>query len=138
MNMKPKFEGKIQQGIPFFNTADFSTYNNQECTLIIGKVKQYEIRSNQQNRYMFGVVYKLISEHTGFSVDEVHELCKGMFLKQPPHLLQLKNGKHMEINIVRPTSSLSTVELENYLSEIRMWASIELGVYIPLPNETEY
>jgi hypothetical protein len=38
---------------------------------------------------------------------------------------------------VRSTSDLSTIEFEEYCSKIRMWASKELGVYIPSPNEPD-
>jgi hypothetical protein len=37
-------------------------------------------RSLQQNRYMWGVVYKLIADHTGYTADEVHQLMKDRFL----------------------------------------------------------
>ena len=32
---------------------------------------------------------------------------------------------------------MTTAQMEEYLSNCRMWASIELNLYIPLPNEIE-
>lgn len=36
-------------------------------------------RTVQQNRYLFGVAYKLLSDRTGYSVDDLHEYCCGKF-----------------------------------------------------------
>jgi len=38
---------------------------------------------------------------------------------------------------VRSTTSLSTVEWEDYMSKIRMWASSEHECYIPKPNQVD-
>jgi len=36
---------------------------------------------------------------------------------------------------VKSTTQLSTLEMENYLEEIRRFASIKLNLIVPLPNE---
>lgn len=82
-------------------------------------------RSNEQNRYMFGVVYLMISERTGYFIEEVHDAMKIKFL----------TIEETPLHRVRSTSTLDTLELEEYLTKIRTWASLELGLYIPLPNE---
>lgn len=88
-------------------------------------------RSGQQNKYYWGVVVKLLSDHTGFTRDEMHECLRGMFLKyqkpMPP------NG-HMA-TITQSTTDLDTKEFEDYLEEIRRFAIQELDVEIPLPGE---
>jgi len=48
--------------------------------------------------------------------------------------------KHTEImgigaDYVKSTTSLSTVEMEDYLSKCRQFGSLTLGIFIPLPNE---
>jgi hypothetical protein len=85
-------------------------------------------RSNAQNAYMWGVVYKILSEETGYTEEEVHQLMTEMFLSYT------KNGK----KFVKSTTKLKTVPMEDYLSKIRMWASMELNCYIPLPGETHW
>ena len=35
-------------------------------------------------------------------------------------------------------SSMSTIEIENYMSKCRQYASVALSIYIPLPNESGY
>lgn len=36
-------------------------------------------RTVQQNRYLFGVAYKLLGDKTGYGVDDLHEYCCGRF-----------------------------------------------------------
>ena len=84
------------------------------------------IRSNPQNRWYWGVCIDLISEHTGFTPEEVHEILKHKFLT-PKSL--------MGEQIYPSTTSLTTVEFKNYMEKIQRWASMELSVVIPDPNE---
>jgi len=81
-------------------------------------------RSDIQNNYYWGVVIKIISDELGYTPDEIHEILK--------YRLLLVYG---EYPYVRSTASLSTVEFEEYLNRIRTWAMLQLGCYIPLPNE---
>jgi len=70
-------------------------------------------------------VYRLLADYTGHSPEEIHEAMKYEFLLN--HESKLK--------VPRSTSELSTLEMEDYLSRVREFASMELGVYIPEPNE---
>lgn len=85
-------------------------------------------RSQKQNAYMWGVVYKIISSDTGYSADEVHQLMADKFLSYE------KKGK----KFVLSTTTLNTKEMEGYLEDIRRFSSTELSIDVPLPNETEY
>lgn len=90
-------------------------------------------RSNQQNRYMWGVVYERLSADLGNTKDEVHAIMGEKFLRQWI-AIETKSGTE-EVEFVRSTASLTTVEMERYLRDIREWASIERGLWIPEPNE---
>jgi len=98
--------------------------------MTIGKDKKY--RSNPQLRYYFAVLVKYLSEHLGYHVDEMHDILKHLF---NPKLID-KNGICVEIG--GSTGDLKTDEMEDYLSRIRMWASADLNLYIPLPNEVDF
>ena len=100
------------------------------CGLVIGDVKQ---RSNPQNKYFHGLVLPIIAEHTGYSTDEVKDLVKSMFLKREM-MVKTKEGMK-EVSTVRGSAVLSTKEFEKFMEDIRRWASFELGLFIPLPNE---
>jgi len=90
-------------------------------------------RTSPENRYYWGVVVSILSDYTGFTPDEIHEILKRKFLRQLK-FVQTKNGFE-EVEIPRSTTELTTSEMEVFLRSIREWSSIELGCYIPLPNE---
>lgn len=85
-------------------------------------------RSDRQNRYYWGVLIAILAEHCGYTSEELHEALKWKFLRVEA------DGP---LPTVRSTTSLSTVEFEEYLEKVRIWASTDLDVYIPLPNEVE-
>ncbi|MBT7632044.1 MAG: hypothetical protein HN597_20450 [Desulfobacula sp.] len=89
--------------------------------------KKKETRSDKQRRYQWGVVYKLISDHTGYTQDEVHQEMGKKFLAYE------KDGK----TFVKSTTKLSTKNMEIYLESVRRFAAMELFIYIPLPNEPD-
>lgn len=91
-------------------------------------------RSNPQNRYYWGVCIALLSEHTGYTTDEIHEVLKHKFLKRVLRMLNLKQKNVEEVSITESTSNLDTIQFEEYLSQVRIWAS-QLGCYLPEPHE---
>ena len=96
------------------------------------KIEKYrKKRSLNENRYYHGVVLRYISEATGFTGEEAHEVCKNRFLvyKKADKL----NGE--EFSVTKSTTELNTLEFEEYLEKIRMWALDFLDCLIPLPNE---
>ena len=87
-------------------------------------------RSNQQNRYYWGVVLKYISLDTGYTTEEANIVFKQMFLKADREFKQIG-----DIVPTGTTTELSTSEMEDYMRKIRDFASQELSIYIPLPND---
>jgi hypothetical protein len=79
-------------------------------------------KSDQQHRYYFGVIVKIISEWTGYDTIETHELLKAMFLPYGH----------------KSSMTLSTVEVEEMNTNIRQYFLINHEVMIPLPNEIDY
>lgn len=100
-------------------------------------------RTNQQNRYLRGVCAKLLSEHTGYEVDEVYEFLLGSYFgwktrrcpKTP------SNPKGVEDVPVRSTTRNETGDRE-VLKDQDFWAFVEwiqrfgasVGVLIPDPD----
>ncbi len=128
--MIPIFLGKVTNNTLILDTPDkFRDYlfglkgKQVECVVRLPR----KDRSNPQNRYMWGVVYKLLSETTGYSEDEIHDAMRMLFLKDTER----------KVAILKSTTSLTTVEMEEYLEKIRMWAAQTLSCNIPLPNEIE-
>jgi hypothetical protein len=87
--------------------------------------KSKKIRSLPQNKYYWGVVVKILGSHIGYTSDEMHQILASKFLSY----------RKMNGEFVKSTTKLNTLEFENYLDNCRQWASGEMQVHIPLPNE---
>jgi len=83
-------------------------------------------RTNGQNRYYWGVVVKLIAQHTGHDPEQIHEALKTMF--SPKWHLGDKA-------IPTSTTRLDTLAFVEYTERCRVWGSEFLGLNIPLPGE---
>ena len=133
----PVFTGTMEKGWPQFPDdvvakmiPHFATMEGKPITMCVKLFRTQ--RSNQQNAYYWGVVIKLIADHAGYrsrdELQQVHDTLRGMFL--------VRDGLWGK-EIVLSTTSLSTVEFEEYASQIRRWAAIALDLSIPEPNECE-
>ena len=113
---------------PAFNYAErLLRTTNKPITVVITKQKLQ--RSTSQNAYYWSVILKIIGDELGYFPEEIHQAFATMFLKQI-----IKIGDQ-SIETYRSTTKLKTDEFEDYLAKIRIFASSELGILIPLPNE---
>lgn len=87
-------------------------------------------RSLQQNRYYFGVVLRALKEHTGISVDDMHDVLKFRF---NPKVISFSGMD--EVKIGGSTKEMTTDVFMEYIEKIRQWAIENLECYIPLPQE---
>ena len=85
-------------------------------------------RSDPQNRYYWGVVIKILGDHLGYARQEMHDALRWQFLR-----VEHDNGPPS----VKSTTELDTMQFEEYLEEVRLWAYHDFQVTIPLPNESE-
>lgn len=132
--MIPVFLATIQKGRLVFNNPDaFEKYLlrlNDKSVDVVVRLPRKD-RSIDENAYYWKVVVGLISEHTGYTPDEVHEFLKLKFLSK----IIVMAGK--DERIPRSSTSLSTLEWEKWMTEIREWAAQELSLVIPEPNQIE-
>ena len=114
------------------NKKEFASWLsvNKDKKIVIEGKRWSKNRTHSQNSYYWGVVLKLLSDHTGHSQDELHEYLKGKFNQK---YIEIKKGQFEPYG--GSTVTLGTIDFENYLEEIRRWAAVELGADIPLPNE---
>ena len=99
-----------------------------------GYTPSHKERSNPQNRYYWGIVVESLSDHTGYDREEVHEIIKRKFLTEH-RIIRGKKGEVIQVEVSNKTSNLDTKQFEDLMSRIRIWASRELSVFIPEPNE---
>lgn len=89
-------------------------------------------RSNNQNRYYWGVVLKLIEQHTGHSRKELHEIYKRMFL--PPQIIHYM-GK--DIKLPASSAESDTLEFSTFVDRVRAEAAT-MGIDIPNPDQVQF
>jgi len=129
--MNSVFTGVITKGKEVFDNPERyavhkSKLEGQRFELVLRK--ETHRRTDQQNRYMWGIVYEIISDHTGYDPEQVHDAMKVMFASQ-----HLDNG----LTITERTSKMDTVRFTKYIEDIKRWAAEFLGCYIPEANEVQ-
>ena len=123
------FMGKSEKGIVVLDdekgfTEHIKSLDGKFIQLVVRRYRTN--RSNNQNKYYWGVVIKILGDELGYMPDEMHNALRWKFLR--------KGGK---LETVKSTSSLTTIEFEEYLELIRIWALRDLEIAIPLPNEVD-
>jgi len=85
-------------------------------------------RTTQQNKYLFGVVYKVIGDSCGYSVDQIHTNMKRLFAS---------TVDDKGLIITEETHKMDTVRMTKYIEDIRQWGAEFLGLDIPDANRVE-
>ena len=93
--------------------------------------KNRETRSDRQNRYYWGVVIELLSQHCGYSPEEMHEALKIKFLSD-------RTMDDHGLVKVRSSAKLTTDEFIQYTNEVVIWAAQSLQIFIPDPTSVEF
>lgn len=86
-------------------------------------------RSSQQNRYYFGVVVKMLADHCGYEVDEMHEALAYRFLR-------IEDCPVTGAPRRKRTPDTNTSEFAEYVDACVRFGA-ELGVVIPDPQAAE-
>jgi len=93
--------------------------------IIISIKEKTKNRSIKQNSYYWGHILTTLWKEFWYTVEEMHEVLKYKFLL-------IHDEKFTRL---WTTKELSTVQFEEYLSKIRIWASKEYNIYLCEPNE---
>lgn len=129
----PVLNGKPQMSQEQRKILDSEFRKREGKDVRIEVYPHFKGRSNQQNNYLFGVVYVYIMACTGYTKEEVHEAMSKKFLE--PKYLQFGDD---EIRIDGSTKTLDTVEFITYHEKIRKWAAEFLQCDIPDPEGQPY
>lgn len=87
-------------------------------------------RSDQQNRWYWGVVLETIAQETENDKDQLHDVFKHKYLKTKIFI-----GKK-EYESTRSTTALNKIEFGDYIERIRAEVA-DIGISIPDPDEAE-
>lgn len=94
-------------------------------------VKQFrKKRSDDQNAALWGIPYKILSEHTGYEKGEIHE---ELLMRWSGHQTKTIFGRKKVVPLKR-SSKLNTLEFCDYYAFIQRFAATEFGLYIPDPD----
>lgn len=103
--------------------------NDKEMICEIRKDKRN--RSTVQNSY-YWFLLTMLEQETGNDKNDLHEYFKDKWLMHNAEIW----GTYFYY--AKSTTKLTTLEFEDYLEKIRVFASRELGIFLPKPNETEF
>ena len=112
-----------------------SSFNGKDILIKVSLLE--EKRSNNQNRYYWGVIIPLVRKGLEdlqgclFSSDEVHSFLKSKF--NVDEKVDYDTGKIFEVP--KSTTDNSTKDMEDYHTKIREFSKSYLNVEIPMPNE---
>lgn len=130
----PIFHGSIMKGrLTLDNPERYLVYmaglEGKRVEVVLRKKRSK--RSDQQNRYYWGIVVQILANHCGYEPDQMHEALKYKFLSD-----------HQEdssgLITIRSTASMTTDEFAQYVNRVVRWAAESLGVYVPSANDMEY
>lgn len=129
--------GRIEKGVLKIRNSKLMVENLKswrDCEVTVRVEKAHALRSIEANRYYFGVVLEILSEHTGYTREELHEWAKAKFL--PRELAILDGNGNIVDNLVigGTTTSLNKVEFYEYVERVRTFALERLDLDIPPPD----
>jgi hypothetical protein len=130
------FDGTIRDSKLFLDKGEkFKQYlaglNGKRVQVTVEKIKHS--RTLQQNKYYWGVVVKLIAQHTGHDPEQIHELLKQKF--SPKWHWNTPVTITPTLSVPTSTTRLDTLEFVEYTEKCRIWANEFLNLNIPLPGE---
>lgn len=85
-------------------------------------------KTQQQLRYLWGVVYKIVSDETGFTPEEVSDIYKKKFLAYE------KEYKGKVYKLTKGLSGLKKSEMMTFIDSVIKHATVELNLIVPEPD----
>ena len=105
------------------------TMSGKKAKVSVGE--WHDTRSNQQNAYLWGVVYPKILQHLqGWDADDVHEFVLGEWSGWET----VEGFGKKRLRPLKRSSKLTTVEFMDFVQYIQRTMA-ERGIDIPSPNE---
>ncbi len=106
-----------------------SLLRNGEYTVKI--VRKTQPRTISQNSLMW-MWYKCMEDATGQRKEDFHDYYKAKFLSR-----QVIIGTRL-VTVTGSTTDLNTIQMTNYLENVKADAAAEFGISLPLPEDRNY
>ena len=119
--------GSLKLDSPLAFQRHVAKFRDKRVEVVVRRVRTQ--RSNQANRYYWGVVVALLAEEFGYEKEEMHEVLAMKFLR-------IDDCPRTGSPRRKRTPDCDTAEFAAYVDScIRL--GVEHGVVIPSPNEVE-
>lgn len=132
--------GQIEKGgLVMDNSALFwESLKMLEGTRIVVEVKRYSSkRSNAANAFYWASVVKGMSDVTGYTPEECHEILKSKCNSQTDYLFNEKTGVYEEITHSQSTTKLTPTQFGEYIDKCVSFLA-DLGIFVePSPGVPE-
>jgi hypothetical protein len=146
MKFQIKHIGKVEgEKLNFNDTNSFintiKLLDGKEFELVIRQHKKYRERSEEQNAYWHAGICLPLSEENGDTPEFWHKYLKVKFLmgkmlgEEVDIDRVMESGRFDEIANLLTTTELTTAEFSKLTSDVRSWASLEMGMYLLTPDE---
>lgn len=124
-----RYHGTIKNGMFSNQAIIFQAYKKFEGkNVVVSVTKRKTKRTLPQNKYLNGVVYKIIGDFIGDDRDGVHESMGQKFRLYEDNNFLTK---------IESTADMSTERFTEYVEQVRRWASDFLNLNIPDPGEED-
>lgn len=120
-----------------FRLLDETLHNLPIGDYVITITPNRKTRSNQQNAYLWGIVYPSVLfglQDAGWEIideEQVHEYCKQAFAAR--EVINKDTGE--VLSLPNSTARMQTAEFNVYVDKIKAFALEYLNITIPEPNE---
>lgn len=124
--------GRLQIDRFAFNKA-IQRWNGKDVYVRVGLDKG--TRSDRANAFLWVAIYGPIAEHTGNDEEDIHAVCKGMFLPKAVAFADGNGEVVGEFVVGGSTTRLTPDEFSAYIRKIKTWALDKLQFVIPDDGE---
>lgn len=111
----------------------YSVLKNLKGKNVVQIKKWRKSRSFNQQKYLFGVVYRYAGNELGLNTEECHQTFKEYFLSYEK---KLPNGTVK--TFTRSTTELDTLEMTAFIEQIRTFMLEQFSCLIPDPEQAIY
>lgn len=115
-------DGKLELDNPRWFRGMLQQFS--DSPLVITLERKKKDRSREQLGYLWGVIYPLISQHTGHTPEDLHDIFKSKYLRSK------KVWRGGDVVVVGTTTDLSTNEMAEFITNVIIEAG-ELSIEIP-------
>ena len=133
--MIPKFKAKILNGkMEIQDKARLQEYyrkfEGQDVAITVAKWSS--MRSLQQNKYLHGVVFKSLSDYTGYTIQESKDIIKHHigFVRE----YKINGEKHITL---KETSKLTKKEFTDFVKKAKEYLYLYHNITIPSIDEID-